>query len=69
MTQKSHFEHYAIVTAYMAKIVNSWPEAQALTSGKHRGKARGAKTYSEAEILLNKLIAERNQAMSFEHRK
>lgn len=34
MAQKSHSNFYAVVTADIANIVESWSEAQALTSGK-----------------------------------
>lgn len=65
MTQKSRSKWYAAVTANLAIIVDSWPKAQALTSGMARGKVKGAKTYEEAEKLLKELIAERDRAVNF----
>ncbi|PSV56462.1 viroplasmin family protein [Photobacterium sp. GB-3] len=65
MTQKSHSNFYAVVTADIANIVESWPQAQALTSGKRMGKTKGAKTHKEAEEYLQDLVVERNKLINF----
>lgn len=71
MSQKSHSKYYAAVTANSAVIVESWSEAKAkaLTSGKPRGKTKGASTYEEAEVRLKELVAERDHSMNFNRRR
>ncbi|NAW77292.1 MULTISPECIES: viroplasmin family protein [Vibrio] len=69
MSQKSHFKYYAAVTVDSAAIFESWPEAQALTSGKPMGKAKGASTYEEAEIRLKELVAGRDRLINIKRKK
>lgn len=68
MSQKSHCKYYAAVTVDSADIVESWLEAQTLTSGKPMGKVKGASTYEEAEIRLKELVAERDRSIKFKRK-
>lgn len=69
MSQKSHFKYYVAITSDTATVVDYWLEAQALTSRKSRGKVKGAETFTEAEIHLNELIAERDHSAKFKRKR